>query len=469
MPEPRVTFIIPCFNHGRYVGAAVESCLRQERADVRVVIVDDGSDDGSTPDACDALASERVRVIHQLNAGLSAARNVGLGVARELGRDWHGEYVAFLDSDDFIEPTFVLELDAALAGQGPEVSHAYCQERLVELGHGVWKVPAWDPELLLITNLHPVTCLIRWEAIDAVGGFDASMRDGYEDWNLWITLSERGYRGVRVPSVLFNWRRHSSDTMIFDAVRKHDTLYASIIEKHPELYGPRLETLLKRTNSMIRSWNMNWLDESGEPIPLINLKRARDELVRMREQHHAQGAELASVRAALARAEAALTRTAESAQDHPGERTAAHTSQEIHRAEARVRASYERMAAVRFHHAAHRLLRALPRPLARALASLGGGVLRALARIENLLTGNGSAGDRHGKGGRMVVGVGVEGRVPSDHGADAHAAPAQPDRAPGARDARASVPEIEVRAKGSDGEQVAGRSAPATEREGETR
>lgn len=388
MPEPRVTFIIPCFNHGRYVGAAVESCLRQERADVRVVIVDDGSDDGSTPGACDALASERVLVLHQPNAGLSAARNAGLGAARELGRDWHGEYVAFLDSDDFIEPTFVRELDAALAGQGPEVSHAYCQERLVELGHGVWKVPDWDPELLLITNLHPVTCLIRWEAMDAVGGFDASMRDGYEDWNLWISLSKRDYRGVRVQSVLFNWRRHSNDTMIFDAVRKHDTLYASIIEKHPELYGPRFETLLKRTNSMIRSWNMNWLDESGEPIPLINLKRARDELVRMREQHHAQGAELASLRAALARAEAALQMTAASGQGSSWAEDA-HAAAAMRRAEERaeqratdrVRAAYERMAAVRFHHAIHRVLRFLPRPLARALAASGGGVLRVLASV----------------------------------------------------------------------------------------
>ena len=48
MPEPRVTFVIPCFNHGRYINAAVESCLRQRDADVRVVVIDDGSSDGST-------------------------------------------------------------------------------------------------------------------------------------------------------------------------------------------------------------------------------------------------------------------------------------------------------------------------------------------------------------------------------------------------------------------------------------
>lgn len=383
MPEPRVTFVIPCFNHGRFVASAVESCLRQRDADVHVVIVDDGSTDGATPDACDALACERVHVLHQVNRGLPAARNAGIARARELGRDWHGEYLAFLDADDFLEETFAKDLAQALDGAPADVSHAYCQERLVELGHGTWKVPEWDADLLLITNLHPVTCLVRWSAIDALltgasprprGPFDESMRLGYEDWELWITLAARGFRGVRVPRVLFNWRRHSHDTMIFDAVKRHDDLYAHIIRAHPEMYAPRLEALLRRTNSMIRAWNMNWLDESGEPIPLINLKRARDELVRLREQHHRLGADVGALRARAEKAEhEAMTLAAE--RDMARDEAA-----RLRSASARIAQDYERMGAVRLHHAAHRVLSALPPFVSRPMTRAGGAIVRLLAR-----------------------------------------------------------------------------------------
>lgn len=398
MPDCRVTFVIPCFNHGRFVGAAVQSCLRQRDADIRVVIVDDGSTDGSTPDACDALASDRVHVMHQVNRGLPAARNAGIARARELARSgdraWHAEYLAFLDADDFLEETFAKDLAQALDAAPPEVSHAYCQERLVELGHGTWKVPEWDADLLLITNLHPVTCLVRWSAIDAIspdagsptqgfphaGPFDESMRLGYEDWDLWITLSSRGYRGLRVPKMLFNWRRHSNDTMIFDAVRRHDELYAHIIRRHPDLYGPKLEALLRRTNSMIRAWNMNWLDESCEPIPLINLKRSRDELVRMREHHHALGAELAAARTKADRAEKdALTLAAE-------RDVARDESARLRALNARIAADYERMVAVRLHHAAHRVLAKLPKFISSPLIAVGGGLARTIAKLAGVAT-----------------------------------------------------------------------------------
>src|SRR6185436_14389192 len=182
---------------------------------VRVIIVNDGSDDGSTPAACDACVEKddgRVAVVHQPNMGLPATRNRG---ARERGGEWAGEYLVFLDADDWIEPTFVEKLHAAIvagseraggpaagengalsngtgdtvaAGWSPAggVSHAYCQERLVERATMVWQLPEWDAELMMVTNLHPVTTLIRRECFEAAGGFDESMKEGYEDWDLWL-------------------------------------------------------------------------------------------------------------------------------------------------------------------------------------------------------------------------------------------------------------------------------------------
>ena len=94
----KLSIIIPVFNVEKYVQTCLDSVIEQSFRDFEVIVVDDGSTDGS-PAICDAAAKQdgRIRVIHQRNGGLSAARNAGLDIAR-------GEWIGFLDSDDFILP-----------------------------------------------------------------------------------------------------------------------------------------------------------------------------------------------------------------------------------------------------------------------------------------------------------------------------------------------------------------------------
>lgn len=286
----RAVVVVPCFNHGRFVADAVESALGQRGAETRVVIVNDGSTDQDSAAACDACASERVAVVHQANVGLPAARNAGARAAVERGwlrggggEGW-GEYVVFLDADDFLEPEFVARLAARVreaedAGDGP-VSHAYCQERLVDKAFGVWTVPEWDPVLLLITNLHPVTALIRAEWFARVGGFDETMREGYEDWEFWIRVSAAGGRGARVREPLFNWRRHSDVTMVIEAVSRHDSLYGWIMRKHSALFERHALELVRRSNLLLRKGDGNWIDENHEAIVVRDLRAANVDLWR---------------------------------------------------------------------------------------------------------------------------------------------------------------------------------------------
>lgn len=271
MTGPTVGVVIPCYNHGRFVRDAVASALAQEQAQVRVVVVDDGSDDGQTPGACQACAGPRVRVMHQPNRGLPAARNAGVAALAEEGPV---EYLVFLDADDRLAPAFVRTLAAAIRqADDPAVSHAYCRERLTGQADGVWRVPDWDPLLLLITNLHPVTALVRRECFEAVGGFDESLRDGYEDWDLWLRFAERGWRGVRVPVALFAWRRHSEQTLIVRAVRRHDELYARLIANHRDLYRRHLPELLVRSAVMLRRFGVGQVDEQGRGVGAETLRR----------------------------------------------------------------------------------------------------------------------------------------------------------------------------------------------------
>lgn len=95
---PQVSVIVPVYNAEKYLSECVDSILNQTIADLECILVDDGSTDGS-PAICDAYARHdvRVKVIHKANGRAASARNAGMRIAQ-------GEYIAFVDSDDWISP-----------------------------------------------------------------------------------------------------------------------------------------------------------------------------------------------------------------------------------------------------------------------------------------------------------------------------------------------------------------------------
>ena len=110
--HPKISIISTVYNTGVYLRPAVESILAQTFTDFELLLVDDGSNDGSA-EVCDALAAQdaRIRVFHQPNGGPAHARNTGLDNAR-------GEYIGFVDSDDLIEPTMYATLYDAVQADG---------------------------------------------------------------------------------------------------------------------------------------------------------------------------------------------------------------------------------------------------------------------------------------------------------------------------------------------------------------
>lgn len=109
MKNPLISFVIPCFNVEKYLAQAVGSILRQPRDSWEILLVDDGSTDG-TPHLCDEYSKQddRIRVYHQSNGGVSRARNLGVEKAS-------GEWIAFLDADDWLsDDAFTLYEEAIL-------------------------------------------------------------------------------------------------------------------------------------------------------------------------------------------------------------------------------------------------------------------------------------------------------------------------------------------------------------------
>lgn len=98
--NPLISVIVPIYNVEKYLHTCINSILNQTYSNLEIILVDDGSPD-SCPSICDefALKDNRVKVIHKTNGGLSSARNAGLDIAK-------GDFIGFIDSDDFISPNF---------------------------------------------------------------------------------------------------------------------------------------------------------------------------------------------------------------------------------------------------------------------------------------------------------------------------------------------------------------------------
>lgn len=110
----KISVIVPVYQVEAYLGRCVDSVLGQTVSDLDLILVDDGSPDGSGA-ICDAYAQKdsRVHVIHQKNGGLSAARNTGIDFA--FGNS-DSDYLCFLDSDDYLSPRFLEEMLSAAEG-----------------------------------------------------------------------------------------------------------------------------------------------------------------------------------------------------------------------------------------------------------------------------------------------------------------------------------------------------------------
>ena len=116
MAKPKVSVIVPVYNTEKYLKRCLDSILNQTLSDIEIIIVDDGSKEACAL-LCDQFAKldSRIKVVHKQNAGLGFARNTGLNEA-------NGEYVGFVDSDDYIEPMMYETLYAAAKNNGADIA-----------------------------------------------------------------------------------------------------------------------------------------------------------------------------------------------------------------------------------------------------------------------------------------------------------------------------------------------------------
>lgn len=238
-PAPAVSVVVPCYNGGRFIPQLIGSLARQTLRDFEIVIVDDGSTDAATRQALDGL-DPAIRVIRQANKGLSAARNTGIAAAR-------ADLVFTLDCDDMIEPPFLGEALAAMRAAPDDVAYVLSHKRLTGAASGLLE-RHFNRFDLMFANPIPSAVLLRKAVWQAAGGYDESMRDGYEDWEFYLRLMLKGYRGITIckPYLIYHV---SGEGMLFNTSSgKHATIWRKIRQKHAAAYRPRALLALWRAS-----------------------------------------------------------------------------------------------------------------------------------------------------------------------------------------------------------------------------
>lgn len=213
-----VSVVIPSYNHARYLKECVDSVLMQTPAPLQVIVVDDGSTDGSV--SLLQAYGDRITLLQQQRGRQARARNVGLAVAR-------GELVAFLDSDDRYRPGRLAAAVAAFQAddQATLVWSDFCTINAdgQPLGGLRWQASAGADFRRTLIAGNPIcnaTVTVKRTVLQAVGGFDERTPRAC-DGAAWYQLAARGHRFVHLAQDLVDYRLHAAnDSRSFAAMAR---------------------------------------------------------------------------------------------------------------------------------------------------------------------------------------------------------------------------------------------------------
>ena len=257
--QDKISVIIPVFKVEEYLDECVESVITQTYNNLEIILVDDGSPD-NCPDICDEWAKKdnRIKVIHKQNGGLSDARNAGLDIVS-------GEYIVFVDSDDYIMPDMVEKLYTAIIREKADIAacgiitcegekrNAWGYQNLVATSERIY-------ELLYDEAKYPVAACNKmyrrqcWQSLRFP--VDKTCEDAFTTYQ----LIHQAQRIVMIPEALYCYRIRPGSIMTSSfSLKKMDEEeawrcnYQFIEKNHPKLKKNAFDFYLLRMNILIHS------------------------------------------------------------------------------------------------------------------------------------------------------------------------------------------------------------------------
>lgn len=253
MPDPRVTAVIAAFNREDSVLAAADSVLEQTYTDLELIVVDDGSSDG-TLKALEAISDPRLTVIAAgENRGVSAARNRGIEAAR-------GHWVAFHDSDDLWCPEKLAKQMAGLDAPGADYVAGYCgmeiegtdPPRYVPDPAIPHRSGAIMPSLISQSFISTQTLIVRRDLLARHGGFDEDLK-ALVDWELMLRIAPEGPISlIDEPLVL---QRFSENSITRNSARRV-AARVHLVQKHESVIAGYDGALATHFHAIAGGWRI---------------------------------------------------------------------------------------------------------------------------------------------------------------------------------------------------------------------
>ena len=264
MNFPKVSVVIPTYNHQCYILAALDSVFAQTFTDFEIIVVNDGSPDNTAEVLRPLTESGRIRYIEQKNQGQSAARNRGISEAK-------GEFIALLDDDD-IWPPDKLQWQVEELQNNPDTALVYgsvsfiddngeCIQQYDAQGVKDVRLARIPQEILaggatgdvyeqfLRDNyiISPGLCLIRLSALKQLGetAFDPNIQGGADDWDLYLSLSKKHPFLFQQKEALC-YRVHASN-----ASRDSSKILQSIVLMRQKIYRTQTNERLKHEQHLL--------------------------------------------------------------------------------------------------------------------------------------------------------------------------------------------------------------------------
>lgn len=235
----KISIIIPCYNHGKFIDETVDSCLKQSYKDFEIIIVNDGSNDPYTQNKLKNYKKDKTRVINISQSGPSTARNTGI-------RNSKGEYILTLDADDKIHENYI-EKGIEILDSNQDIGIVYGKAKYFGRRNSVWELPEFSLELMLKRNLIFSAALFRKSDWKAVKGFDEDIIHGKEDYDFWLSIIELGKKVYRIPEIMFFYRKHFVSKNSFSKrIKRINEIKRDeyILRKHKKIYGEHPDALI---------------------------------------------------------------------------------------------------------------------------------------------------------------------------------------------------------------------------------
>jgi len=259
---PRVSVIIPCYNHGQYIGEAVQSVLNQTYQDFEIIIVNDGSTDADTNSILNNHSMPKTRVLNTTNQGLASARNNGIREAR-------GKYILPLDADDKISSNY-LEETVSILDNNQKVGIVYCEAQFFGEVNGKWELPEYSLDAMLQDNIIFCSGLFRKAEWERVGGYNPSLVDGWEDYDFWLCLIELGLLVYKVPKIMFYYRVSFNSMVRSKSIDQKVRAFVRIFNRHESLFVTNIGTLFQNLIEKREQLQANVAQKEQSIVELAN-------------------------------------------------------------------------------------------------------------------------------------------------------------------------------------------------------